>query len=103
VRIANRRAQEFELGGAALFDNRIWSHKYPGQTDWIELLSVLPDSSNASHHPFQAKIDHFVECIRQNRPSHGSLDDTIKTHEIAFAAKQSAQTNLPVRLPLLAA
>ena len=85
----------------SVFDNRIWSHKYPGQTDWIELPTVLPDSSNVSHHPFQAEIDHFVDCIKHNCPSHCSLDDAIKTHEIAFAAKKSARSNQPVRLPLL--
>ena len=85
----------------SVFDNRIWSHKYPGQTDWIELATVLPDSSDVSHHPFQAEIDHFIECIKRNRPSHCDLDDAMKTHEIAFAAKESAKTNHPVRLPLL--
>jgi predicted dehydrogenase len=85
----------------SVFDNRIWSHKHPGQTDWIELPTVLPDSSNVAHHPFQAEIDHFVECLKQNRPSHCSLEDAIKTHEIAFAAKESAQSNRPVSLPLL--
>ena len=47
-----------------VFDNRVWSHKFPGQTDWVELPTILPDSSNVTHHPFQAEIDHFVECVR---------------------------------------
>jgi predicted dehydrogenase len=85
----------------SVFDNRVWSHKYPGQTDWIELATILPDSSNVSHHPFQAEIDHFVECIRQDRQSHCNLEDAIKTHEVALAAQESARTNRPVRLPLL--
>ena len=54
----------------SVFDNRIWSHKYPGQTDWVELPTILPDSSNVAHHPFQAEIDHFVDCLRSGRPSH---------------------------------
>lgn len=85
----------------SVFDNRIWSHKYPGQTEWMELPTVSPDSSNVSHHPFQGEIDHFVECIQQGRQSHCNLDDAIKTHEIAFAARKSAAENRPVRLPLL--
>lgn len=85
----------------SVFDNRIWSHKYPGQTDWIELPAVSPESSDVTHHPFQAEIDHFVECIAQQRSSHCSLEDAIKTHEIAFAAKESAQSKQVVRLPLL--
>ena len=75
----------------SVFDNRVWSHKYPGQTDWVELPTILPDSSNVSHHPFQAEIDHLVECVRDGRESHCNLDDAIKTHEIAFAAIESRE------------
>jgi predicted dehydrogenase len=85
----------------SVFDNRVWSHKLPGQTDWLEMPTILPDSSNVTHHPFQAEIDHLVDCIRQGRQSHCSLDDSIKTHEIAFAALESSRTSQPVRLPLL--
>ena len=83
-----------------VMDNRVWSHKYPGQTDWVELPTILPDSSNVAHHPFQAEIDHLVECVRSGRESHCNLDDAVKTHEIAFAALRSQQTGQPVRLPL---
>jgi predicted dehydrogenase len=85
----------------SVFDNRIWPQTTPGQTGWRELSTVLPDSSDVTHHPFQAEIDHFIDCIRQGRQSHCRLDDAIKTHEIALAAKQSANENRPIRLPLL--
>jgi predicted dehydrogenase len=85
----------------SVFDNRLWSHKFVGQTDWVELPTILPDSSNVGHHPFQAEIDHLVDCVREGRESHCKLEDAIKTHEIAFAALESSKTNRPVRLPLL--
>ena len=84
-----------------VMDNRVWSHKFPGQTGWVEIPSILPDSSSVSHHPFQAEIDHLVECVESGRASHCALDDAIKTHEIVFAAIESRKTNRPVRLPLL--
>jgi predicted dehydrogenase len=84
-----------------VIDNRVWSHKYPGQTDWVALPSIQPDSSDVSHHPFQAEIDHMVACLTSGHPSHCNLDDAIKTHEIVFAAIESRKTNRPVRLPLL--
>ena len=86
----------------SVFDNRIWSHKFPGQTDWVELQTILPDSSNVSHHPFQAEVDHLLDCVRRDRESYCNLEDAIKTHEIAFAAIESRKTHQPVRLPLLA-
>ncbi len=86
----------------SVLDNRVWSDKLPGQNDWMTLPAIMPDSSNVSHHPFQAEIDHLVDCVRFNRESHCNLEDAIKTHEIAFAAIESRNTGLPVRLPLLA-
>jgi predicted dehydrogenase len=86
----------------SVFDNQIWSHKFPGQKNWVELPSILPDSSDVRHHPFQGEIDHFVECIQAGRESHCNLEDVIKTHEVVFAALRSYETGKPVSLPLIA-
>lgn len=81
-------------------DNRIWSHKYPGQRDWITIPTVLPESADVSHHPFQSEIDHFVNCILTNEESHCNLADAVHTHSIAFAALKCYETREPVLLPL---
>ena len=81
-------------------DNRVWSHKFPGQKGWVEIPTILPDSADVTHHPFQAQMDHFVDCILEGRESHCNLEDAIKTHEIVFAAQRSYATRQPVRLPL---
>ena len=85
----------------SVMDNRVWSHKFPAQTGWVELPTILPDSSDVAHHPFQPEIDHFVECLRENRESHCNLEDALKTHEIIFAALRCYQTRQPVKLPLV--
>jgi len=82
-------------------DNKVWSHKFAGQNDWVKVPTILPDSADVSHHPFQGEMDHFVECIRKGVESHCNLEDAIKTHEIAFAALQCYETKQPVKLPLL--
>ncbi len=82
-------------------DNRIWSHKFPGQRSWIEIPTILPDTSDVTHHPFQGQMDHFVDCIRNDRESHCNLEDAIHTHEIIFAAQKCYETGAPVALPLL--
>jgi len=81
-------------------DNRVWSHKFPGQRDWISIPTILPESADVSHHPFQGQINHFVDCILNGRESHCNLADAIKTHEIVFAAQECYRTGRPVRLPL---
>ncbi len=83
-----------------IFDNRIWSHEIAGQIDWKEVEGVQPDTADVRHHPFQAEIDHFVECVREGVESHCNLADAIRTHEVAFAALESYKTRRPVELPL---
>jgi len=82
-------------------DNKIWSHKFPGQNNWIEIPSILPDSADVSHHPFEGQMDHFIECLLEDKESHANLEDAILTHEIAFALLQCYETKQPVKLPLL--
>jgi len=82
-------------------NNRVWSHKFPGQTGWVEIPTILPDTADVTHHPFQGEIDHFVECILNDKESHCNLEDAILTHEIAFAALQCYETKQPVKLPLI--
>jgi predicted dehydrogenase len=84
-----------------VLDNRLWSHQFPGQRDWVELPTVLPDSSDVGHHPFQAQMDHFVDCLQRDVESHCNLEDALKTHEVVFAAQRYYRSRRPVKLPLL--
>jgi predicted dehydrogenase len=84
----------------SVIDNRVWSHQFSQQQNWVELPDIAPDSSDVAHHPFQAEIDHFVECLREGHESHCNLADAIKTHEVVFAARRCYRTGQPVRLPL---
>lgn len=83
-------------------DNRLWSKKLlPGQTSWTTIPTVLPDSGDVDYHPFDAEIDHFVDCIRQGCESHCNIADAYRTHELCMAIDRSlAQGGQPVRLPL---
>lgn len=82
-------------------NNKIWSKKkYPGQSTWVEVPTILPDSGDVTHHPFLGEAAHLVECIRSGQESHASIADAFKTHEICFAADLSGQTGQPVRIPM---
>lgn len=83
-------------------DNRIWSpEKYKGARDWVTIPTVMPDSADVKHHPFQGEMDHFVDCILEDRESHCNLEDAVKTHEIIFGVEKSYETGRPTKLPLL--
>ena len=84
-------------------DNLIWSpKKFPGQTSWAEVPTILPVSGDVTHHPFQAEIDHFVDCILNDVESHTNVEDAVKSHELALASDLSAKRGgEAVKLPLL--
>ncbi|MDX9971935.1 MAG: Gfo/Idh/MocA family oxidoreductase, partial [FCB group bacterium] len=82
-------------------NNKIWSRKmYPGQTTWVDVPTIMPDSGDVSHHPFTFEVANLVEAIRTNTESHANVADAFKTHEIMFAADRSGQEGKPVKLPL---
>lgn len=81
-------------------NNQVFSRRWAGQRGWATIPTVLPDSGDVRHHPFQSEINHFVDCILENRESHANLDDAALTHEICFASEISARENRPVKLPL---
>lgn len=75
--------------------------KFPGQRDFITIPTIMPDSGDVTHHPFQGEIDHLVDCILKDEESHVNLEDAVKTHEVALAMDISAEEGRPIKLPLL--
>jgi predicted dehydrogenase len=81
-------------------NNQLFTRRWPGQTGWAAIPTILPDSGAVTHHPFQHEIDHLVDSIREGRESHCNVADAVKTHEICLAAETSSQSGHPVALPL---
>ena len=82
-------------------DNRVFSRRtLPGALDFAVLPTILPNSGEVTHHPFQGEIDHFLTCIQTGVESHCNLADAVQTHEVALAIDQSVATGRPVALPL---
>ncbi len=82
-------------------NNQLYSKpKFPGQTGWAQIPTILPDSGDVTHHPFQIELHHLVDCIASGKESHCSVADAYKTHEVCFAADLSGKEGRPVRLPL---
>jgi UDP-N-acetyl-2-amino-2-deoxyglucuronate dehydrogenase len=98
-------AFNIDLAGTegTLRDNRLWSKKklLPGQTGWATLPTIMPDSGDVHHHPFDAEINELVDCIRAGRESHCNVADGYKTHELCLAIDRSAaEGGRSVKLPL---
>ena len=81
--------------------DKLWSAVLcPQQNDWARIPAIGADSGDPSHHPFSPMVNHIVDAIRNDRPAFPDISDAVKSHEIAFAADISAETNAPVKLPL---
>ena len=93
-----------DIAGAegTIRDNRVWSRRlFPGQTGWAAVPTILPDSGDVSHHPFDAEMSHFVDCILAGRESHCNIADAYRSHELCMAIDRSvAEGGRPVRLPM---
>jgi predicted dehydrogenase len=83
-----------------LVNDRFLTNYLPGQTGWAQFPTILPDTPEVTHHPFPPEIDHLVDCIRADRTPLVDIKDAVKTHEIVFAAEQSAASRQPMKLPL---
>jgi len=83
-----------------LVQNRFYSEMMEGQTGWAEVPTVMPDTADVTHQPFQREIDHLIDCILYDRTPSPDIRDAVKTHAIIFAAEQSNLERKPVPLPL---
>jgi predicted dehydrogenase len=85
-----------------VLNDRLWAPtRFPGQTDWIRMPSVMPDTADVAHHPFPELIRHFVECILSGEDATPNIRETVHNFEIIEAAERSARMDgAPVFLPL---
>lgn len=84
----------------SLLDNKFHSQKLgTDRNTWSELAMKMLDSGDVTDHPYETQFVTFFESIEngEDMPLTG-LTDAMKTHEIIFAADQSAATGKPVKL-----
>ena len=80
-------------------DNRIYAQEFfAGQTDWIMVPTVRPDSGDVKHPPFDGEINPFVDCVLHDKDSFVDLVDAAKTHDICFALDRSVAEGRPVKM-----
>lgn len=84
-----------------LWNKKLWSPgMIEGQNDYITLPVTTPNSGDVKHHPFPEQAAHLIDCIINDKETDCPLSDAVKTQEVIFAADLSAETGMPVKLPL---
>ncbi|HSW44066.1 MAG TPA: Gfo/Idh/MocA family oxidoreductase [Phycisphaerae bacterium] len=71
-----------------------------GQTGFATIPTILPDSADVSHHPFDGEIAHFIDCLNRDRRPLPDLEDAAETTQVCLAAAMSAERGRPIRLPM---
>jgi predicted dehydrogenase len=56
----------------------------------IRIDTIMPGSSDVTHHPFQGEIDELVECVLADRDTHLHVFDAEVTMRVCLAADRSA-------------
>ena len=85
----------------SILDNRFHTSKMGAlnKNEWSTLSTQLVDSGDVSDHPYQSQFEIFFKALRVGKTMpHTSLEEAAKTHEIIFAADQSAETGKPVKI-----
>jgi predicted dehydrogenase len=83
-----------------LINEKFMTHHIPGQTDLASFPTIMANTPNVEHYPFDKEVSHFATCILENKVPLTDLRDSVKTHEICLAAEISAREGKPVTLPL---
>jgi predicted dehydrogenase len=84
----------------SLLDNKFHSTKLGvDKHKWSELSLKLCDSGDVSDHPYQTQFEAFFNALAEGEDmALTTLNDAAKTHEVIFAADQSAELGRPVKL-----
>jgi predicted dehydrogenase len=89
-------------GEGSLLDNKFYSTQLGGlnKNKWSELSMKLLDSGDVSDHPYQTQFEAFFHALEHNEEMPlTSLRHAMRTHEVIFAADNSAARHAKPRHP----
>jgi UDP-N-acetyl-2-amino-2-deoxyglucuronate dehydrogenase len=81
-------------------NNQFYSDILKGQTGFATVPTIMPDSADVSHHPFDGEVAELINAINGGRRPMTDLEDAAETMEVCFAGDISAAEGRPVKLPL---
>lgn len=90
----------FEIQGEAgcVRDNQFYSSKLGGQRGMAAIPTIMLDSGDVTHHPYEDEINELVDCILEDRPHPIDVAYAARTHEVIFAADRAAAEGRVVRM-----
>ena len=81
-----------------ILNDRFMSLDFPGQNDWAQVPTEVPESGLVDDHPYRAQFEEFFSCLRRNKDPHNSLKIAAHVHEVIFAIQEAIKSRKTVKV-----
>ncbi|MEZ4496412.1 MAG: hypothetical protein R2845_06465 [Thermomicrobiales bacterium] len=76
-----------------LRDNRYFSRKLVGATDWATFPTITPNTwTRAPSPPSTGRSGILIDCILSGTQSHASVRDAVNTHDAVYSIDESSKS-----------
>ncbi|XID95749.1 Gfo/Idh/MocA family protein [Paenibacillaceae bacterium WGS1546] len=82
----------------SIVNNSIFSHKFPGQTDYAAIPTVMPENGDVAFFPFNLAVAEFVSAVRLGGRTRCDFADAYRSMELCFAIDESIATGNSVAI-----
>ncbi|MBP5639649.1 MAG: Gfo/Idh/MocA family oxidoreductase [Victivallales bacterium] len=76
-----------------IVNDRFFLKRFHGQADYFTLDTGMKKSGDVYDHPFPIMVDHFINCIKEDRESPNNLRSAANAHLTTLAIRKSAEAN----------
>ncbi|MFA6929501.1 MAG: Gfo/Idh/MocA family oxidoreductase [Lentisphaeria bacterium] len=73
-----------------IMNERFYLKRFAGQTEFFTLDTGVKKTGDVYGHPFPAMVEHFVECILEQKESPHNLESALNAHYACLAIQKSA-------------
>ena len=87
-----------------LWNDTLWSTQLEGikPDEWITIPTTQAESGDVLDHPYPPQVDHFAQCLMEDKDSSINFAEAFKTHRVMFAIEKSLAEGRPVRMEEMA-
>lgn len=90
----------FQGDKGTIWNDNLSTLDWPGtpKDRWAKIPAALPDSGEVNDHPYLGQLEHFVDCIRNDKRPHNDLKAGAHVHRVIFAVEEAIRAKRNVRV-----
>ena len=77
----------------SIMNDRFYLKKFQEQKEFFSIDTGVKKSGDVYSHPFPALVQHFVQCLREDRDSEHNVASAVNSHKACFGICKSAASN----------